>query len=110
MTKLSRGGVAYDLSLSPFKVEHEYNGDKITFKFSSELNVGRFENKIKEHRETITKSLSNRFNIGIDIPVISDIVLYSKIEKRGFLVVINGEECKCQNIIKLTGVKKIQKN
>lgn len=110
MTKLSRGGVAYDLSLSPFKVELNYKEDKITFKFSSELNVGRFENKIKEHRETINKSLSNRFNIGIDIPVISDIVLYSKIEKRGFLVLINGEEYKCQNIIKLTGVKKIQKN
>ena len=110
MAKLSRGGVAYDLSLSPFKVELNYGEEKITFKFSSELNVGRFENKIKEHRENITKSLSNRFNIGIDIPVISDIVLYSKVEKRGFLVVINGEECKCQNIIKLTGVKKIQKN
>lgn len=110
MTKLSRGGVAYDLSLSPFRVKLNYGEDKITFKFSSELNVGRFENKIKEHRETINKSLSNRFNIGIDIPVISDIVLYSKIEKRGFLVLINGEEYKCQNIIKLTGVKKIQKN
>lgn len=110
MSKLSRGGVAYDLNLSPFKVEVKHGEDKITFKFSSELNVKRFEDKLKEHRETIKKSLSNRFNMGIDIPIISDIVLYSKVEKRGFLILMNEEEYKCQNIIKLTGVKKIQKN
>ena len=110
MTKLSRGGVAYDLNLSPFKVEVDYEGEKVTFKFSSELNVKRFEDKVKEHRETIKTSLSNRFNMGIDIPVISDIVLYTKVEKRGFLILMNEEEYKCQNIIKLIGVKKIQKS
>ena len=110
MVKLSRGGICYNLEITPFTVISKYENRKVKFSFSSEFYKGKFEAQIKEHREKINQSLSKRFGLVVFNPLLADIVLYSKIETRGFYLLIDDEEYKCLSSIKLTGVNQIQKN
>lgn len=96
---ISRNGVVYDLTLSSYKHKE---GD-LTFVFSSKLHLDKFKKKLKENRDIINYSLSKRFNITVDVSQLADVVLYRKIETRGFLIVTgNGEEL-CQNNITYGG-------
>lgn len=107
---LTRNGIAYNLKLSPYKLTVKYNNnDYITFKFSSKLYQDNFENKMKLHRENIKNSLSKRFGFIIVNEKLSDLKLYSSIEKRGFLIETKEGIYECLNIIKLDGQNKIQK-
>lgn len=100
-------GIAYDLELSPYKSEIIYNQEKITFKFSSKMYETKFNDKLVENRNKINTSLSNRFGFNISNDLLSDIILYSKIEKRGFLIISEKEKYRCLNSIKLDGHNKI---
>ena len=100
-------GIAYDLDLSPYKSEIIYNQEKITFKFSSKMYESKFNDKLVENRNKISTSLSNRFGFNISNDLLSDIILYSKIEKRGFLIISEKEKYRCLNNIKLDGHNKI---
>lgn len=107
---LTRNGIAYNLKLSPYKITLKYDqNDYITFKFSSQLYKDNFQNKIKSHRENIKNSLSKRFGFIIVNEKLSDLKLYSSIEKRGFLIETKEGIFECLNIIKLDGQNKIQK-
>lgn len=110
MVKLSRGGICYNLEVTPFFKSEKYEDKKVTFNFSSEFYKNKFESQIKEHREKINQSLSKRFGLVYINPLLADIVLYSKVESRGFYLLINDEEYKCLSSIKLNGVNQIQKN
>lgn len=104
MTKLTRSGIAYDLSISPHKTEILYSGRVITYIFSSELYMNKFEEKIVSNRNKINESLSNRFRMDINASLIADLKLYSEIEKRGFLIKTEKESHLCLNTIKLDGL------
>lgn len=80
---ISRNGVYYDLSKSDYK----YSVNGITFVFSSLLHLQKFKKKYKENRIKINSSLTNRFGMYVDVSALADMVLYKKIETRGFLVV-----------------------
>lgn len=96
---ISRNGVCYDLSISSYK--HTVNG--LTFVFSSKLHLDKFKKKLKENRDIINYSLTKRFNVPVDVSQLADIVLYRKIETRGFLIVTcEGKEL-CQNNITFGG-------
>lgn len=110
MVKLTRGGICYNLEKTPFFIINKYDNKKVTFNFSSEFYKNKFINQIEEHRNKINQSLSKRFGLVVINPILSDIVLYSKIESRGFYLLIDDEEYKCLNNIKLNGVNQIQKN
>lgn len=90
MVKLTRNGVCYDLRNTPYTHTVQYHDYKIVFHFSSELNRKRFEERILDNRQTINNSLTNRFNLTIKLNKLSDIDLYTKVEKRGFYIVANG--------------------
>lgn len=108
MSKLSRGGIAYNLETSPYTWEVIYSNDlKIRYMFSSEYYLNKFKEKQMKNREKIEESLSKRFGLTVLLDELSDIVLYSKIEIRGFFIYINEVEYKCLNTIKLNGVKVI---
>ena len=93
---MTRGGIEYNFSISPFKVETE----KYTFVFSSQLHADKFREGLEENRQRINESLSNRFNIYIHAEEIADFILYSMIERRGYLVKDReGGVIKCQNEI-----------
>ena len=96
---ITRNGVVYDLNLSPFRYK---NGDLI-FVFSSQLHLDKYKKKMKENRDIINYSLSKRFNYTVDVSKLADVVLYRKIETRGFLILtLTGKEL-CQNNIIYAG-------
>lgn len=93
---MTRGGIEYNFSVSPFTVETE----KYTFVFSSQLHADKFREGLEENRQRINESLSNRFNIYIHAEEIADFILYSMIERRGYLIRDHeGGVIKCQNEI-----------
>ena len=110
MIKLSRNGIAYDLSKTPYTHTIKYRNElEVIYSFSSRLYVENFKNRLEEHRSKINESLSNRFGLVVVNELLSDIVFYSKTEKRGFYLLVNGEEYKCLSTIKLIGENQIYK-
>ena len=73
--------------------------------FSSDLYRRKFLEKQAAHREQLCVSLTKRFGVEVRVPLLSDIKLYTTIEKRGFLLVRNGVEVKCLDEITLDGEK-----
>jgi hypothetical protein len=98
---ISRNGIYYNLSDSI----HRLTVNDITFVFSSKSHLVKFKEKYRNHRITIAKSLSNRFSLTVFLNTVADVVLYSKIETRGFLLVINGGEEVCKENLILDGNK-----
>lgn len=107
---LTRSGISYNLESSPYTLKVEYQkNDYIIFRFSSNLYKEKFESKLLSNRDDINRSLSKRFGFIIVNEKLSDLKLYSSIEKRGFLIETKEGLYKCLNIIKLDGQNKIQK-
>ena len=95
---MTRGGIEYDFNKSPFNVATE----KYTFVFSSQLHADKFRERLKQNRQKINESLSNRFNIYIYADEIADFLLYGAIERRGYLIKDHeGGVIKCQNEIRI---------
>ncbi len=108
---LTRNGIAYDLKISPYKHIIRYeDSDSVIYTFSSELNKERFINKLSENRNYINGSLSSRFNIPITYNKLCDLKLYTRIEKRGFLIESEEETFECLNTIRLNGMTLIQES
>ena len=86
MVKLTRNGIAYDLTKTPHTLEIIYNENntKVEYCFSSQLCMNKFNDKLIQHRTRIKESLSNRFGLQVENNLLSDLVLYSKCESRGF--------------------------
>lgn len=96
---ITKHGVCYDLYISSYRTT--VNG--ITFVFSSRLHLDKFKKNLHENREKISDSLSKRFNVRVDVTILADIVLYKKIESRGFLLVVKEVNIECLNDIILNG-------
>ena len=101
---LTRAGVSYNLHKSPYTLEMDYEGTKIIYHFSSETYRVKFNSRCGENRGIINDSLSKRFGFNIKANILADLKLYATIEKRGFLISINGEYTECQNNIILDGM------
>lgn len=108
MSKLSRGGIAYDLKLSPFILEVSYEDDSLIYVFSSEYNMKKFQETLEENRGKINESLTKRFGFTIECNKLADIKAYSTREKRGFLI-LGKEEFNCLDSLKLDGAS-VMKN
>ena len=102
----TRNGVCYDLTLS----EYRHTIGDLTFVFSSQLHLDKFKVKLRDNRNTINRSLSKRFNLTVDVSKMADIVLYKKIETRGFLIVTNEGNELWQNNMQYVGGKVTSKN
>lgn len=103
---ITRNGVCYDLTKSTFT--ETVNG--LTFVFSSQLHLDKFLSKLHENRDIVNYSLSRRFNLSVDVSQLADIVLYKKIETRGFLIVTNEGKQLCRENLKYVGGTVIQRN
>lgn len=104
MRLTKNAGIAYDLKSSPYS----YTVENRKYYFSSRLHVEKFEKRIGDKEREISTSLSNRFNIWVDFPIIAEIILYQQIEKRGFLIEILGEKgglAEWPNQLKLSGAR-----
>ena len=107
---LTRDGIAYDLNISPYRLEVPYEDSPLTYVFSSELYRKNFYNRFLDNREKIGGSLSNRFGFRIENDLLCDLKLYTMIEKRGFLVLKGEERFVCQESIILDGAKLMKKS
>ena len=79
---ITRNGIVYDLRLSPYYIKL----DKTTYYFSSKNHLEKFNEKLYVHRMAIRTSLTNRFGIDVNITLLADLVLYTKVETRGFYI------------------------
>ena len=103
MAKLTRGKVCYNLEVTPYTYQVEYESGIITYHFSSNFYLNNFVDKLASNREYYNRSLSKRFNIPMVMNNLADVILYSKIEKRGFCLKVNEEFIRCQESIKFVG-------
>lgn len=101
---LTKHGICYDLSKSPYTVCLWY-GQNVIYAFSSEVNKIKFIDRLEEHREKITNSLYKRFKMEFDIPLLCDIRLYDSIENRGFYIEVDGRVVQCLEEITLVGTR-----
>lgn len=97
----TRNGIYYDLNESVYKHHSKEMG--LTFVFSSDLYLCKFEEQFKLHRKDFNLKHSVRFKINVNFKVLPDIILYSKIEKRGFLILSERGQALCQNDLILNG-------
>lgn len=102
---ITRNGIVYDLRLSPYYIKI---GDA-TYYFSSKNHLEKFSEKLYDNRNAIHISLSNRFGIDIVLSLLADIVLYGKVETRGFFIVYKGVPYVCQKDITLNGATLTEK-
>lgn len=99
MKMLTRDGVCYNLINSPYFFETK----DITFYFSSNFYKQKFIEEYIQNRLKISESLSNRFDLKLNFINPADIILYSKIEKRGFVINYKGVFIKCKSNLILRG-------
>lgn len=101
---LTRSNIAYDFTISPHETNITYPNCVITYVFSSNLYRTKFTEKLLENREKINASLSKRFGFAIKNNVLCDLKLYTTIEKRGFMLYLDGRRIECLNDITLVGM------
>lgn len=102
---MTRNGIVYELIKSPYIIT--LNG--LTFYFSSKNHLEKFSELYMENREVLRYSLYKRFKIYMKLNNLYDIVLYKKIETRGFLIQTEKEIFTCLEQVVLDGVKRIEK-
>ena len=88
---LTRSGVAYNLHVSPHKLEVNYGKSCLLYIFSSDFYKRKFEEKMEENRKITSEKMSKRYKFTIYNNIISDLTLYSNWEKKGFLIKIKKE-------------------
>jgi YHS domain-containing protein len=98
---VSRRGIYYDLTNSI----HRTTINQITYVFSSKNHLLKFKDKHIKNRYDLSASLSNRFGILIDVTLLADIVLYTKVETRGFLIITENGVNLCKENLVCNGEK-----
>lgn len=81
-------GIYHDLNDSDYIVIL----NSVKYYFSSNYYKKKFIQKYEENNSIINYSLKKRFKANINTYLLSDIILYSKIEIRGFRIIYNGKE------------------
>lgn len=110
MSKLTRSKVAYDLNISPHKLDMEYDGEIVTFVFSSNLYKEKFLAKLEMNRSEVSEALSKRYGCTVINNTLADLKLYKTIEKRGFLLYKEQVKVECLSNITLDGNRMIIKS
>lgn len=99
---LTRSGVCYQLAESPWVVQRH----DLQFHFSSYAHKSKFMEQVREKEDWLCDSLSRRFHVEVDAKLIACIQLYLKIELRGvYIKTLNGEVFRCQEEIRLDGMR-----
>lgn len=104
---MTKSGIERDLKITPYYLKLNYpNGNEITYYFSSQLSLDRFDSNLGINRKTLRESLLNRFRIKFKLADdFCDLQLYRRIESRGFRIVINGSEVEWLGRLEYSGQK-----
>lgn len=81
--------------------------DNIIYYFSSQLYKRKFLLRYKKERDVLNSKLSKKYKMSIEANILSDLLLYSTLEKRGFKVETNKEGYECLQNINLQLERKI---
>lgn len=108
---MTKSGVERDLKKTPYVAIISYHNKKVTYCFSSHTALTKFEQDLEKNRAEIKESLSARFKIEFFISQdFCDIILYKKIERRGFLIYIGEDEVQWPGELIYKGIQVTQKS
>lgn len=108
---MTRSGIEVNLKNSPYGVDINYGSRIIKYMFSGISSMTKFQNKIEENRQFLKESLTNRFKINFYLSDdFCDMILYKSIEKRAFLVYIDGRPIEWQGNLEYSGQRIESKN
>ena len=82
------GKVYYDLDLSTYKLDYK----RLTFIFSSKFYIDKFKKEIDNFVKLEGKKIYSKYKVNLDTNEYLALVLYKRIEKRGFKVYFNKKE------------------
>lgn len=99
MHQISRRGIYYNLEISPYCFYIEY----ITFYFSSKLHMKKFLDRFEDYCKCFRETFHQRTKIHYDNYQLIALLLYEKIETRGFYIEMKGEKYTCPNSLKFVG-------
>lgn len=88
---MTKDGIVYNLKETPYII----SVGKYEYHFSSLKHLQKWAKGLTQNRIEISRSLSNRFKIPVEVLALADLALYKKIETRGFYVLEGGVEV-CQ--------------
>lgn len=100
---VTRNGVYYDLNKSVYKFK--IPSSNMVFVFSSDLHMIKFIEQYETNRKEQNIKFNSRYRLNIGLSVLHDLILYRKIETRGFLVFNCEGEKLCQENLILNGEK-----
>ena len=89
----TKKGIYLDLEESEYKVTFK----EITFYFSSLLYRNNFGEALTEYLIIVKRTLENRWKINFECELFGAIILYTNIEKRGFLIKYKNKEIKSKD-------------
>lgn len=69
------------------ETEFKYQAEKFIFHFSSMFYLNKFKEEIDDFRDKIRRKFTTLYLIPVELNDYAAIILYSKIEKRGFYIV-----------------------
>jgi YHS domain-containing protein len=98
---VTRNGVYYDLSHSKYKYKVPDTG--VTFMFSSDLHLVKFQDQQEDNRKEVNIRFTSRFKLNVDLKILPDLILYRKIETRGFLIINERGQKICPENLILSG-------
>lgn len=105
---VTRNGVYYDLMKSNYR--YKVLDTQLTFVFSSDLHKVKFMEQFRENRNAFNVKLMSRYRLNVEMTTLPDIILYKKIESRGFLIINErGQHIWLENLL-LGGEKAMPKS
>lgn len=88
---MTKSGVEANLKISPYYYKASYRNKVIEYRFSTARARDRFGEMLEANRNFIRDSLENRFKVKFVIAKeFCDLILYRKLESRGFYILIDG--------------------
>ena len=104
----TRNGIYYDLTKSTYNyVDKE---TKLIYSFSSDLHLCKFEERKSRHRKEFNLKFGVRFKVDINFKTLPDLILYRRLETRGFLILDERGQPICQENLILGGEKVMLKD
>ena len=82
------GGIFINLNDSDYSI----NIEGFTFYFSSKVYLEKFKKKVGDYAVFESEKIATRYNVYINLNLYFMIVLYKKIEKRGFRIYDNDKK------------------
>ncbi len=107
--QLTRANIAYDLTISPHRLTLKYDNSNIEYVFSSALYRTKFLQRLEDNRSEVNNLFTKKIGIDTNFNLLADIRLYKNIEKRGFLIIQDGEQL-WENKLTFAGEKVTSKN